>query len=62
MIYRVILKVSYNAAYFDFGDSAQACQFAGIALEHSTASEDQRKLPSIIIKVINPEEAPDDEE
>ena len=60
MIYRVIMKVSYNEAYFDFVDSAQACQFAGIALEHSTTSEDQRKLPSITIKVINTE-VPDEE-
>ena len=55
MIFRVVLKVSYNEAYFDFGTPDEACIFAKIALEHSATSEDQNKLRKISIQVVNPD-------
>lgn len=60
MIYRVLLKVSYNEAYFDFKLAEEACLFAKIALEHSATSEDQNKLKRISIQIINPDAEEED--
>lgn len=57
MKYRVVLKVSYNVAYFDFASAEDACKFAATAIEHSAPSEDQKKIPKINIEVVNPEES-----
>ncbi len=54
MIFRVIIRVSYNEAYFDFDDALSACNFANKALEHSSAREDCKKIAKISIEVINP--------
>lgn len=53
MIYRVVLKVSYNEAFFDFDSLDQACNFARVAVEHSVKSEDQKKIGKISVMVIN---------
>ena len=50
--YRVIIKCGYKNAYFDFDSSSEACSFAEKALLHGS-SEDDEKLPAIILKVIN---------
>lgn len=60
MIYRVIIKVSYNESFFEFITPDEACLFARIALEHSVASEDQKKMAKISIVVINPKESEED--
>lgn len=54
MIYRVILRVSYSDAFFDFDNAADACNFATVALEHSADSEDQKKKSKITLVIINP--------
>ena len=59
--YRVILKVSYNDAFFDFDCAEDACKFAITALEHSATSEDQKKVPKVTIEVINPNPESEDE-
>lgn len=56
MIYRVILKVSYSVAYFDFDTAAEAFAFGTTALEHSVTSEDQKKLSKISFVIVNPNE------
>ena len=56
MIYRVVLRVSYNDAFFDFDNAADACHFATIALEHSADSEDQKKKSTITLVIINTNE------
>lgn len=53
VIYRVILKVSYHSAWFDFESAEEACAFAKTALEHMVDSEDQKKESSITIKMID---------
>ena len=56
VIYRVILKVSYHSAWFEFSDAAEACTFATKALEHMVTSEDQDKVPYVSLQVVDPEE------
>lgn len=55
MIYRVVLKISYNEAYFDFEDIESAGRFARLILVHMVDSDDSRKKTSIRIEVINTE-------
>ena len=57
LIYRVVLKVGYSSAFFDFKDSAKACEFAGTAILHSVANNDTRKATYVAVEVINPEES-----
>lgn len=56
LIYRVVLKVGYNTAFFDFADNKAACEFAGTAMIHSVANEDTHKATYIAVEIINPEE------
>lgn len=53
MKYRVILKVAYHEAWFDFDDADTACQFAGILLSHQSPNEDTRKTDHIRLEVID---------
>jgi len=53
MIYRVILKVSYNEVFFDFDDIVSAGAFARIILTNMVDSEDVRRKSSVRIEVIN---------
>lgn len=50
--YRVVLKVSYYEAHFDFEKSEDACKFAELAVTHSVKSEDSDRTPFIGIRVI----------
>ena len=43
VIYRVVIKVSYHEAFFDFTDSEAACSFASAAVTHSVANEDTKQ-------------------
>ena len=52
MIYRVIIKISYTVAYFDFDNIQEAGEFAKTALIHQTKSPDTEKGTYISIKVI----------
>lgn len=63
MKYRVILKVSYNEAYFDFDTIEEAGEFAKAILVHQVESPDSRKKSSIRVEIINPaiEEENEDE-
>lgn len=62
MIYRVIIKISYKTAYYDFDDIQSAGQFAEMALTHNKPNEDKDEH-YITIKIIDPnvEEAEDEE-
>ena len=52
--YRVILKVGYNEAWFEFENAVEAINFATIALQSMVANEDTNKKTKITIEVINP--------
>ena len=52
-IYRVILKISYREAYFDFVDAAEACGLAKTMIEHLVSSDDENEKAKIIIEIID---------
>lgn len=54
MIYRVVLKVGYCEAFFDFADVTVACDFACQALSHSVECEDTKKATKITLLIVNP--------
>lgn len=54
MKYRVILKVSYNEAWFDFDNIEDAGEFAKTVLVHQTDSPDSRKKSTVRIDIIDP--------
>ena len=54
MKYRVLIKVGYNNAYFDFDSMQSAGDFAVMALTHQVENEDTKKKMSIGIEVIDP--------
>ena len=54
--YRVILKVGYCDAWFDFDKHEEACEFASTALAHQCVNEDnEKKTPYIQMRVIDTE-------
>lgn len=55
MIYRVILKVGYYSAYFEFKSSKDACDFASAALGHMVSNEDTDKASFISMQVVDVE-------
>lgn len=62
LIYRIIVKVGYHEAFFDFDDVNEAASFASIALKHSRGSDDSKKAYSINMKIIDKIHIDDDEE
>lgn len=62
MIYRVILHVGYNEAWFDFEDMNEAGDFARTILTKHQENEDTRKRNTVTIKVIDPSIVIDEEE
>lgn len=60
MKYRVIIKVGYCEAYFDFDTPLEAADFATIALSHHSESEDTKKK-KISMEIINTEIEEEDE-
>lgn len=63
MVYRVVLKVGYNTAWFEFADAVEAVSFAQNALVHMVGCDDTKKKSSIILEVVDPElEAKESEE
>lgn len=63
MIYRVILRVGYYEAYFDFVEAVEAVSFAQNALVHMVPSEDTKKKYYVTMQIVNPEleESEDDD-
>ena len=43
MKFRVVLKISYYEAHFDFDSADEATKFATTALTHGVATEDTKK-------------------
>lgn len=62
MIYRVILSVGYNKAWFDFSSIEEAGEFAKEILVHQTPDEDSYKRGSVRIEVIDPSIKTEEEE
>lgn len=54
--YRVILKIGYNEAWFEFENAVEAINFATVALQSMVANEDTNKKTKITIEIINPNE------
>ena len=54
MIYRVIVKIGYNTAWFDFDTLEGAGEFAKTVLIHQVKNEDTRKTDHIRLEVIDP--------
>ena len=53
MIYRIVLKVGYCEAWFDFETIEGAADFARDILAHQVASEDTKRGTSISIEILN---------
>jgi len=54
MIYRVILKVGYHNAHFDFETVEDAATFARVALSHMVDCDDTKAKASITMLIIDP--------
>lgn len=55
MVYRVILRVGYNVAYFEFEESVEAVLFAQTSLSHMVSCDDTKKKWNISLEVVDPE-------
>lgn len=54
--YRIILRVGYCEAWFEFDDPTAACDFARTALLHQTVNEDTEKRPFYLtMKIVDTE-------
>lgn len=62
MRYRVVLKVSYHEAWFEFDNPGDACKLAETLLTSMVDSADQKKKASIHLVVINPEITEEDDD
>lgn len=62
IIYRVLLKVGYNVAWFDFNNMEDAGEFAKTALTHQSPNDDTRKEASVSIKIVDPSTETEEEE
>lgn len=61
MKYRVIIKIGYNNAWFEFDSIAEAGSFAETVLVHQIPNEDTKKKSFITIQVVD-ENAESEEE
>ena len=62
MKYRVVFKVSYNEAWFDFDTIEEAGEFAKTLLVHQVESPDSKRKSTIRVEIINPEEEENEDE
>lgn len=62
MIYRIILSIGYNKAWFDFNNIEEAGEFAKTILTHQSANEDRTKRDSVRLEIIDPTIVEDKEE
>ena len=53
VIYRVVLKISYRSAWFDFTDASDACNMAKLMIEHLVPGDEDDNMAKIVIEVIN---------
>ena len=62
VVYRVVINVGYNKAFFEFESAEDAAAFARIALKHMVSCEDTKKKSSITMEIVDPvaEEREDD--
>lgn len=52
--YRVIVKVGYREAFFDFDQPDKACNFATVAVAHQAHNgENEKKIEAVCIQVID---------
>lgn len=61
MKYRVIIKISYTVAIFEFDDLTTAGNFANVAAKHAIANED-KIAPSVTLKFVREEEEKEETE
>ena len=61
IVYRVILKVGYNEAYFEFESAGEATDFATNALKHSTSCDDTKKKFKIMMAIVDAENEEEEE-
>ena len=54
IIYRVIIKVSYHEAFFEFESAEDAAAFARVALTHMVTNEDTKKTSYIAMQIVDP--------
>lgn len=62
MVYRVIMKVSYMQAHFDFENGEDAMRFAIQAIEHSVPSEDVKKSVGVVVRKVDPTKDEEEED
>ena len=53
VVYRVILKVSYHEAHFEFEDPTAAMSFAQTALMSMVSCEDTKKKLQINLQIVD---------
>ena len=53
IIYRVMLRVSWYEAYFEFDNMDQACSFATTALQHNKGCDDTKKTVTVGVQVVD---------
>lgn len=61
MIYRVVIKVGYNDAAFEFESLRDAGDFARMVLTHQVETEDTKKALYVKIEVRSCEEEEEEE-
>ena len=54
MIYRVIMRVSYHEALFDFDNIEEAGDFCKALLVHNVDGEDAKRKHSVSMEIIDP--------
>lgn len=59
IIYRVIIKIKYNRAFFEFNNIEQACKFADAAKVTNVDGEDGKAR--VTIELIRPDEVEEDD-
>lgn len=60
--YRVVLKVGYNEAWFEFDEMEKACVFATEALTHMIDNEDGKRRTYINMQVVDTSQQKDEDE
>lgn len=61
MIYRVMIKVGYQEAFFDFSENDQAMKFATDILSHQVSEEGKRITRKVTLMIVDPTAEVEDE-
>lgn len=59
LMYRVLIHVGYNDAYFDFDSVQDAADFASTALKHSKGCDDAKAAQCITMEIRESKDAND---